>query len=42
VRLAAKLTGWRIDIQSIGGAKVAEATEAGEVTEPVVEGDKVE
>lgn len=25
VRLAAKLTGWRIDIQSMGGAKVAEA-----------------
>jgi N utilization substance protein A len=25
VRLAAKLTGWRIDIQSIGGTKVAEA-----------------
>lgn len=33
VRLAAKLTGWRIDIQSIGGHKVAEATEDGEVTE---------
>ncbi len=27
VRLAAKLTGWRIDIQSIGGESVAEATE---------------
>lgn len=26
VRLAAKLTGWRIDIQSVGGAVVAEAT----------------
>jgi len=30
VRLAAKLTGWRLDIQSIGGAKVAEATEESE------------
>ncbi len=26
VRLAAKLTGWRIDIQSTGGAKIANAT----------------
>ncbi|HVV38825.1 MAG TPA: transcription termination factor NusA [Candidatus Paceibacterota bacterium] len=31
VRLAAKLTGWRIDIQSTGGAKVAEAAETGEM-----------
>lgn len=31
VRLAAKLTGWRIDIQSLGGETVAEADEAGEV-----------
>ncbi len=31
VRLAAKLTGWRIDIQSLGGEKVAEATESGEI-----------
>ena len=31
VRLAAKLTGWRIDIQSTGGAKLAETTEQGEV-----------
>lgn len=31
VRLAAKLTGWRIDIQSLGGAKVAEASESGEL-----------
>lgn len=30
VRLAAKLTGWRIDIQSLGGQRVAEATEEGE------------
>ncbi|HVU80216.1 MAG TPA: transcription termination factor NusA [Candidatus Paceibacterota bacterium] len=30
VRLAAKLTGWRIDIQSMGGEKVAEVNEAGE------------
>ena len=33
VRLAAKLTGWRIDIQSMGGETVAEANEKGEVTE---------
>lgn len=33
VRLAAKLTGWRIDIQSAGGLTVAEATEAGEIAE---------
>lgn len=33
VRLAAKLTGWRIDIQSTGGQTVAEATESGEVSE---------
>jgi len=31
VRLAAKLTGWRIDIQSIGGETVAEMDEEGEV-----------
>ncbi len=37
VRLAAKLTGWRIDIQSAGGATVAEATEAGEVAEAPIE-----
>jgi len=37
VRLAAKLTGWRIDIQSQGGATVAEATEEGEVAEAPVE-----
>ena len=36
VRLAAKLTGWRIDIQSIGGESVAEATEEG-VTSAVEE-----
>jgi len=30
VRLAAKLTGWRIDIKSVGGPTVAEATEEGE------------
>jgi N utilization substance protein A len=40
VRLAAKLTGWRIDIQSIGGHTVAEANEAGEVVEePAAEAD---
>jgi len=33
VRLAAKLTGWRIDIQSVKGETVAEATETGEVKE---------
>jgi N utilization substance protein A len=32
VRLAAKLTGWRIDIHSIAGASVAEASDSGEVT----------
>ena len=32
VRLAAKLTGWRIDIQSLGGESVAEAAENGAVT----------
>jgi N utilization substance protein A len=37
VRLAAKLTGWRIDIQSAGGATVAEATEAGEIAEAPAE-----
>ncbi len=35
VRLAAKLTGWRIDIQSVGGTKVAETTEDGEVVAKV-------
>lgn len=35
VRLAAKLTGWRIDIQSTGGNKVAETEEAS--AEPVAE-----
>ena len=33
VRLAAKLTGWRIDIQSIKGETVAEATLTGEAKE---------
>ena len=33
VRLAAKLTGWRIDIKSVGGTKEVEATPEGEVTE---------
>jgi N utilization substance protein A len=39
VRLAAKLTGWRIDIQSVGGTKVAEAdaTEAPEAKEEKTE-----
>jgi len=31
VRLAAKLTGWRIDIQSVGGETVAETSENGDV-----------
>jgi len=35
VRLAAKLTGWRIDIQSVGGTKVAETTAEGEVVSKV-------
>ncbi len=37
VRLAAKLTGWRIDIQSVKGETVAEATESGELKEDTVE-----
>jgi transcription termination/antitermination protein NusA len=37
VRLAAKLTGWRLDIQSTAGPKVAEATEDGEVKVEAVE-----
>jgi N utilization substance protein A len=40
VRLAAKLTGWRIDIQSVGGAKVAEVNEVGEKKEEVAEEKK--
>jgi transcription termination/antitermination protein NusA len=30
VRLAAKLTGWRIDIQSVGGESVAKVSQEGE------------
>lgn len=37
VRLAAKLTGWRIDIQSVKGETVAEATEGGELKQSKVE-----
>ena len=37
VRLAAKLTGWRIDIQSVKGETVAEATETGETKEGALE-----
>ncbi len=37
VRLAAKLTGWRIDIQSVKGETVAEATLTGEIKEEPVE-----
>jgi N utilization substance protein A len=37
VRLAAKLTGWKIDIQSMGGAQLIEADEQGEVAE--IEGE---
>lgn len=37
VRLAAKLTGWRIDIQSVKGESVAQATESGELKETEVE-----
>jgi transcription termination/antitermination protein NusA len=32
VRLAAKLTGWRIDIRSVGGENLAESNEGGVVT----------
>lgn len=34
VRLAAKLTGWKLDIASSAGEVVAEATETGEMTTP--------
>src|SRR3569623_883919 len=37
VRLAAKLTGWRIDIQSVGGETVAEAVETNEAVEAPAE-----
>lgn len=40
VRLAAKLTGWRIDIQSVGGETVAAATKEGE--EPAQADEAVE
>jgi N utilization substance protein A len=40
VRLAAKLTGWRIDIQSTKGQQLAEATKEGELAEPVAEESK--
>jgi N utilization substance protein A len=42
VRLAAKLTGWKIDIQSVGGEKVAEATEEVEAPEAEVEETPIE
>lgn len=41
VRLAAKLTGWRLDIQSVGGTKVAEATEDGEVVAETPEAEAI-
>lgn len=37
VRLAARLTGWKIDIRSQGGESVAEATEEGEVAGEAIE-----
>lgn len=37
VRLAAKLTGWRIDIQSVGGEKASEASKPAEETAEVQE-----
>lgn len=37
VRLAAKLTGWKIDIKSRGGEVLAQANEEGEVTEKTEE-----
>jgi N utilization substance protein A len=40
VRLAAKLTGWRIDIQSTGGAKIADATPDAPKDEVVAEAPK--
>jgi N utilization substance protein A len=43
VRLAAKLTGWRLDIQSTGGAKIAEAAEITEVKDlPAQAGEAAE
>jgi N utilization substance protein A len=39
VRLAAKLTGWRIDIQSMEGDTVAEVSESGEVNESGADGE---
>jgi N utilization substance protein A len=40
VRLAAKLTGWRIDIQSVKGQTVIEATETGEVKKEDTEAEE--
>ena len=40
VRLAAKITGWKIDIKSKAGEVVAQANEEGEVTEKPVETKK--
>lgn len=37
VRLAAKLTNWRLDIQSMGGEKIAETDDTGEVKEEATE-----
>ncbi|HYF13029.1 MAG TPA: transcription termination factor NusA [Candidatus Paceibacterota bacterium] len=42
VRLAAKLTGWRIDIQSVKGETVAGANESGELADESVESAKKE
>jgi len=37
VRLAARLTGWKIDIRSMGGGNLAEATEGGDIEMAPVE-----
>jgi N utilization substance protein A len=37
VRLAAKLTGWRIDIRSLSGESMAKADTAGSIKEEVIE-----
>lgn len=42
VRLAAKLTGWRIDIQSVKGAVVADSGEVSEINADVKDEEKIE
>jgi len=42
VRLAAKLTGWKLDIRSREGKSIAKATEDGEVTKIGTEGGETD